>query len=446
MLPRPDQPPLGVGESASVPSAAAIANAIFDATGVRFREPPFTPERILAGLRGEGYVKRRCAAAGVTAAAEGSGRMAGSVRQAARRAGRRRRPVRRCGRHRAPRCCRGGRSRRSRRRMRRSTRPRRSPAGRSSPRWATARSATPIAERRRQRRRPRPRDAVRHGLQHQHHARSRDRHRRMVLSRLRARDARGHSPRWPASLSGLSLSAFRQDDRCRPAGALRLSDGAAAGARRRSPRPTWHFRSTCVRCWPAWNALFHRAGPFEADPTKSAAWNRGAYLVEGLGHCGACHSPRNALGAERGGAYLAGGFADGWEAPPLTSLSHAPIPWSEDELLRLPAHRRIPLPRRRRRSDGAGGEGACGPARRGHPRHGGLSRFVPGPRHRCAGAGRLAAQLETPTRTPIASGVGGAPVCRAPARFATRSAAPRCSAAGRRSRSTAICTAPCPTI
>src|SRR5436190_11896014 len=53
MLPRQDQPPLGVGESASVPSAAAIANAIFDATGVRFRNPPFTPERILRGLRGE---------------------------------------------------------------------------------------------------------------------------------------------------------------------------------------------------------------------------------------------------------------------------------------------------------------------------------------------------------------------------------------------------------
>src|SRR5713226_5651563 len=53
MLPRQDQPPLGVGESASVPSAAAIANAIFDATGVRFRELPFTPERILAGLGGD---------------------------------------------------------------------------------------------------------------------------------------------------------------------------------------------------------------------------------------------------------------------------------------------------------------------------------------------------------------------------------------------------------
>ena len=81
-----------------------------------------------------------------------------------------------------------------------------------------------------------------------------------------------------------------------------------------------------------WNALFHQAGAFEADATQSANWNRGAYLVEGLGHCGACHSPRNALGAEKAGAYLAGGFAEGWEAPPLTSLSHAPIPWSEDEL------------------------------------------------------------------------------------------------------------------
>jgi nicotinate dehydrogenase subunit B len=81
-----------------------------------------------------------------------------------------------------------------------------------------------------------------------------------------------------------------------------------------------------------WNALFHQPKPFEADATKSEVWNRGAYLVEGLGHCSACHSPRNALGAERQGAYLAGGFAEGWEAPALTSLSQAPIPWSEDEL------------------------------------------------------------------------------------------------------------------
>ncbi len=68
MLPRPDQPPLGVGESASVPSAAAIANAIFDATGVRFREPPFTPERILAGLRGTAAARPEALAAPVPGA------------------------------------------------------------------------------------------------------------------------------------------------------------------------------------------------------------------------------------------------------------------------------------------------------------------------------------------------------------------------------------------
>jgi len=81
-----------------------------------------------------------------------------------------------------------------------------------------------------------------------------------------------------------------------------------------------------------WNALFFTPGQFVPDRNRSEEFNRGAYLVEGLGHCGACHSPRNALGAERESAYLAGGLAEGWEAPPLTSLSHAPIPWSEDEL------------------------------------------------------------------------------------------------------------------
>jgi nicotinate dehydrogenase subunit B len=82
-----------------------------------------------------------------------------------------------------------------------------------------------------------------------------------------------------------------------------------------------------------WNALFLRQGTSQPDPARSAAWNRGAYLVEGLGHCGGCHTPRNALGAEKKGtAHLAGGFVEGWEAPPLTALSHAPIPWTEDAL------------------------------------------------------------------------------------------------------------------
>jgi nicotinate dehydrogenase subunit B len=81
-----------------------------------------------------------------------------------------------------------------------------------------------------------------------------------------------------------------------------------------------------------WNLLFHRPGAYQPDPTRSAEWNRGAYLVEGLGHCGGCHTPRNALGAEIASKPLAGGWAEGWEAPPLGGLSHAPIPWSEAEL------------------------------------------------------------------------------------------------------------------
>jgi len=82
-----------------------------------------------------------------------------------------------------------------------------------------------------------------------------------------------------------------------------------------------------------WNALFHDAAPYTPDPEQSRLWNRGAYLVQGAGHCGACHTPRNALGAEKTGVhFLAGGLADGWEAPALNQLSKAPIAWTESSL------------------------------------------------------------------------------------------------------------------
>ncbi|MBN3800644.1 molybdopterin cofactor-binding domain-containing protein, partial [Burkholderia sp. Ac-20392] len=54
LMPRQGEPPLGAGESASVPGPAAVANALFDATGVRFYAPPFTPEAIRAALRDAG--------------------------------------------------------------------------------------------------------------------------------------------------------------------------------------------------------------------------------------------------------------------------------------------------------------------------------------------------------------------------------------------------------
>jgi mono/diheme cytochrome c family protein len=81
-----------------------------------------------------------------------------------------------------------------------------------------------------------------------------------------------------------------------------------------------------------WKLLFLHGGTYQPDSTKSAEWNRGAYLVEGLAHCGACHTPRNALGAERASAQFAGGEADNWSAYAINAQSRAPVPWDADAL------------------------------------------------------------------------------------------------------------------
>lgn len=83
----------------------------------------------------------------------------------------------------------------------------------------------------------------------------------------------------------------------------------------------------------AWNMLFLEEGPLLRDPTKQDNWNRGAYLAEGLGHCGACHSPRNFLGARDYERDYSGGDAEGWHSPALNEASPAPIPWTMDSLL-----------------------------------------------------------------------------------------------------------------
>jgi mono/diheme cytochrome c family protein len=81
-----------------------------------------------------------------------------------------------------------------------------------------------------------------------------------------------------------------------------------------------------------WKLLFLRRDTFQRDPAKSAEWNRGAYLVDGLAHCGSCHTPRNALGAERVSAQFAGGEADNWHAYALNDRAHAPVPWNAESL------------------------------------------------------------------------------------------------------------------
>jgi mono/diheme cytochrome c family protein len=71
----------------------------------------------------------------------------------------------------------------------------------------------------------------------------------------------------------------------------------------------------------AWNALYFKSGEFKPDSAKSAEWNRGAYLVEGLGHCGACHTPKTTLGGDERARAFQGYALQGWFAPNITNDS-----------------------------------------------------------------------------------------------------------------------------
>ena len=87
-----------------------------------------------------------------------------------------------------------------------------------------------------------------------------------------------------------------------------------------------------------WRAMFFRPASFEADAKKSADWNRGAYLVQGLGHCAACHTPRNVLGATQDGAAFRGGLipVQNWYAPALNAPQEAGVAaWSQADVERL---------------------------------------------------------------------------------------------------------------
>jgi len=85
-----------------------------------------------------------------------------------------------------------------------------------------------------------------------------------------------------------------------------------------------------------WNLAFFHTDTFKPDPKKSPEWNRGAYLVEGLGHCGDCHTPKNPAMAPDNSRAFAGGDIDNWYAPNITSdLSEGIGKWSVDELATL---------------------------------------------------------------------------------------------------------------
>ena len=87
-----------------------------------------------------------------------------------------------------------------------------------------------------------------------------------------------------------------------------------------------------------WRTLFFNEGEYTPDPHQSAEWNRGAYLVEGLGHCGMCHTPINALGGSSEARAFQGGLIpmQNWYAPSLTSNKEAGLgDWSIDDIVDL---------------------------------------------------------------------------------------------------------------
>ena len=85
-----------------------------------------------------------------------------------------------------------------------------------------------------------------------------------------------------------------------------------------------------------WRTAFFKAATFAPDPAKSPEVNRGAYLVEGLGHCGECHNQSNLLGASDWSGKLKGGQVQGWYAPNITSDGKEGVgSWSTDEIVKF---------------------------------------------------------------------------------------------------------------
>jgi mono/diheme cytochrome c family protein len=84
----------------------------------------------------------------------------------------------------------------------------------------------------------------------------------------------------------------------------------------------------------AWDALYFTEGEFQADKRQSETWNRGAYLVQGAGHCGACHTPKSFLGGDKTSEGLRGSPLQGWFAPDITGDTGEGLGrWSEGDIV-----------------------------------------------------------------------------------------------------------------
>ncbi|MGE4482241.1 molybdopterin cofactor-binding domain-containing protein [Acidocella sp.] len=341
MVPRQDQPPMGAGESASVPSAAAIANALYDATGVRFYELPFTPERVKARLDEALPLSPGLETPSVPVALPRTGRKGPAATGWARRVSRLAKGSALAGL--AAGCAALGAFATGMLPVRAAIAPIAKPdvalfsqaaiergrlvaAAGDCAVCHTAPGGTPMAG----------------GLKLETAFGT-------IVTTNITPDVKTGIGAWsyPAFARAMREGIGRDGKHLYPAfpypsfAKIDENDMQALYAYlmslppvRSTPQPS-ALKFPYNQRWlmAGWNTLFASTAPFTPDPTKSAAWNRGAYLVEGAGHCSACHTPRNALGAERlKTAYLGGGEAEGWDAPALSGLSRSPVPWTEQDV------------------------------------------------------------------------------------------------------------------
>jgi len=112
-----------------------------------------------------------------------------------------------------------------------------------------------------------------------------------------------------------------------------LQTQPAAHVPRREHELRWPYGTQVAIA--AWRALYFSPGAYRPNPARDAAWNRGAYLSQGLAHCSACHAGRNALGGDSGPADFRGGLLTGlgWTAPSLLDPAEAGVQrWGEETL------------------------------------------------------------------------------------------------------------------
>ncbi|MEZ5664139.1 MAG: molybdopterin cofactor-binding domain-containing protein [Burkholderiaceae bacterium] len=326
-MPRPDEPPLGAGESSSVPGTAAIANAIFDATGVRFRQPPFTAETVRAALNPEALPGPAPVAAAPLPQAPADAPW----------------PRRRRAWLKAGALVAGGVG------MLLGLAGWRSAIAPVAPSTATVYTQATIEKGRQL--------AALGNCAHCHTVDDRS-----PLAGGLAMDtpfgtvySTNITPDVATGIGAWSFSAFQRAMRegvsrdgrhLYPAfpytAYSRMSDDDLTAlyaylmslppVRAEAPASQLTFPFSARPLMAGWNALYLEPGPREVKVAgRSEQWLRGEYLVNGVGHCGACHTERNALGAERDGpAYLGGAMVKGWEAPSLTARHPGPVPWTEN--------------------------------------------------------------------------------------------------------------------